>query len=100
MGDVLLSVPVSIGIHLGHCSETYGDDMCKAEVEEHNFYKGPILFVVVVLDEGNLEFLKLLQRLRNLGDNEESEEKNNLIMKSNIESDDENVDNIYDKRSL
>ena len=47
-------MPVPIRIHLGHGSEEDGEDVGKAEVEEHHFCQRPVLFVVIVLDEGHL----------------------------------------------
>jgi len=47
----------------------------ETKVENQDFEKRPVLLVVVVLDEVNFEFLKLLQTLRQLGDDEESQVK-------------------------
>lgn len=49
--------------------------MSETKVENQDFEKRPVLLVVVVLDEVNFEFLKLLQTLRQLGDDEESQVK-------------------------
>jgi len=47
--------------------------VCKTEIEDKNFYEGPILLIVIIFNEENLEFLYFLNALWQFGNNEESE---------------------------
>lgn len=50
--------------------------MCKAEIKEEYFNKGPILLVVVILYEIDLEFLYLLKTVLKLEESSNPEKAN------------------------
>jgi hypothetical protein len=64
--DVLDAVPIVFGVDFSDSGEEDGENMCEAEVEEHDLDQGPVLFVVVVLYEVGLKFLYFLETLGQL----------------------------------
>ena len=53
--------PVLGGADFCHCWEDYGQNMGKAEVKQHYFYKRPVFVIFWVCDEFYLYFLKGFQ---------------------------------------
>ena len=56
VGDVDLAMPVLLRVEVGHGRQKDGEGVGEAEIEQDNFDKGPVLFVVVILYEQHFQF--------------------------------------------
>lgn len=67
--DVLARVPVVVGINTRHSSQKNSKNMRKAEVKEKHLRQRPVLLIMIRFYKENLQFLHLLQTLRQLSHN-------------------------------
>lgn len=57
MGNSFDFVPVFSRIELRHCWEENGQNVGEAEVEENNLHQGPVLLIIVILDEAHFKLV-------------------------------------------
>ena len=93
-------MPIFGGVQLGHRGEENGEHVSEAEVEEHHLDQRPVLLVVVVLDEGDFQFLEFLKALGYFCDDKKPKKEENMRIQANVEDNKANIDNINDKTSF
>ena len=88
-------LPVVHGVEVGHRRQEDREDVGEAEVEEHDFDEWPVLFVVVVLNEADLEFIKPIQALRQFCYYEESDKEKSTPVLIQWNCQNNNIHQIY-----
>ena len=83
-------------VNVGHGCEEDGEHMCEAEVEEYDFDEGPVLFIVVILDEKGLQFFHFLQALRQFGDDKKSQVVDDVYVSYDVDDKDEQAEKVDD----
>lgn len=89
-------IPILMLVNVGHGCEEDGEHMCEAEVEEYDFDEGPVLFIVVILDEKGLQFFHFLQALRQLEDNKKSQVVDDVYVSYDVDDKDEQAEKVDD----
>lgn len=84
-GDSLDGHPVLRDVETSHGREEEGNHMREAEVNKKNLSKLPILLIIDIPDEVNLQFFYLMQTLRQLEDDEESKHADDGVTGGDIE---------------
>lgn len=77
-----------------HGNQENGQDVCKTEVEQKNLDQVPVLFVVKVVDEEDLQFLDFLQALAQFDDDEQPEVDGDSEVCKQVQDEDEHADKI------
>lgn len=73
IAESLAGHPVGTGIEVGHADQDDGQHVREAEVEQENLAQRPILLVVVVLDEEDLQLLQPFQTVLQLQQSNQTE---------------------------
>ena len=83
-----------------HGTQEDREDVSEAEVEEHDLHQRPILFGVIVVNEHNLESFHLLETLRKLADDKQTNKRHCLPIRTKVDDQDYDVEEIDCQRTV
>lgn len=83
-----------------HGAQEDREDVSEAKVEEHDLHERPILFGVIVVNEHNLEPFHLLEALRKLADDQQTNVGHCLPIGTEVDDQDCDVEKVDCQRTL